>query len=89
MSEKIGIVGGGSWGTAIGQTLARKGHQVLIYVIEEGLKEDINQKHVNSIYFPDVELNLQVRATYDLEEVVNFSKYLVISVPTQITRKVM
>ncbi|MFW5999230.1 MAG: NAD(P)H-dependent glycerol-3-phosphate dehydrogenase [Halanaerobiaceae bacterium] len=89
MSERVSIIGGGSWGTAIGQTLASKGHEVLISVIEEGLKEDINKKHVNSIYFPDVELNSRVRATYDLEEVVGFSSYLVISVPTQVTRKVI
>ena len=35
MMEKITIIGGGSWGTAIAQLFANNGHEVLIYVRDE------------------------------------------------------
>lgn len=41
MSERIGILGAGSWGTALGMHLARRGHQVCLW--------DIDQRHVQAL----------------------------------------
>ena len=89
MKGKTVVIGGGSWGTALAQSLANKGYEVLLYVIEEGLKEDINKKHINTMYFPDVKLYKKIMVTYDLKEALNFSKYVVISIPTQYMDEIM
>ena len=37
--EKIGVIGAGSWGTALAQTIAGKGYDVHIY--------DVNREHLD------------------------------------------
>ena len=41
--EKIGVIGAGSWGTALSQTLACKGYEVHIY--------DVNKEHLDEMFF--------------------------------------
>ena len=48
MSEKtVGIIGGGAWGTGIAQALARGGHKVEIWALEEDVVASINNEHEN------------------------------------------
>jgi glycerol-3-phosphate dehydrogenase (NAD(P)+) len=80
---KISIIGGGAWGTTLGQTLIDNGHEVLIY--------DLNPEAVNKInnhYHPffDTVLPHQVVATTDIKKVVEFSNYFLLSVPTKAVR---
>jgi glycerol-3-phosphate dehydrogenase (NAD(P)+) len=35
MSERIGVVGAGSWGTTLANLLAKKGHEVRLWSFEE------------------------------------------------------
>ena len=63
MMEKITIIGGGSWGTAIAQLFANNGHEVLIYVRDEELKKNINELNLNTRYFPEIKLSERIRAT--------------------------
>ncbi len=86
---KFSIIGGGSWGTAIAQLLARNNHQVLIYVRGQKVRESINQENLNKRYFPEFKLDQKIKATDDLEETVNFSKVIILSVPTPVTREIM
>ncbi|MBE0701391.1 MAG: NAD(P)-dependent glycerol-3-phosphate dehydrogenase [Acholeplasmataceae bacterium] len=80
---KINIIGGGAWGATLGQTLHDNGHQVLIYDINPKTIEMINQhKHP----FFGVKLPIEVRATSDLQSVVHFSNYFVLSIPTKAVR---
>jgi len=80
---KISIIGGGAWGTTLGQTLIDNGHEVLIY--------DLNPEAVHKInnhYHPffDTVLPHQVVATTDIKKVVEFSNYFLLSVPTKAVR---
>ncbi len=85
----IGVIGGGSWGTALAKLLADKGYAVQIWCYDESLDETINTTHENNIYLPDIQLPDNLVATSDLEEVVT-NKDMIVSVsPSHVVRQVV
>ena len=82
---KVSIIGGGSWGATLAQSLKDNNHDVLIY--------DINLNYINKINeqkHPLFDCLLaSVSATNNLEEALNFSDILVLSVPTKVMRPVL
>lgn len=78
---KIIIIGSGSWGTGIAQVLADNQLDVTIWGIDEGQINDINNNHRNGMFFEDVQLNPNIKATMDLATVKD-SNIIVLSVPT-------
>ena len=84
----IGVVGGGSWGTALAQLLAQKGHRVKLWILEPHLVEEIREKRENSLFLPGVSLSSRIYPTNSLEEVLEGSELLVNVVPTQYIRSV-
>lgn len=89
MVEKISVIGGGSWGTALSQVASANIRDVLLYARDQEVVKNINKDSVNNKYFPNVKLNNNIRATNDIYKAVKFSNYIVLSVPTTATRKVM
>ncbi|MFW5985303.1 MAG: NAD(P)H-dependent glycerol-3-phosphate dehydrogenase [Halanaerobiaceae bacterium] len=84
---RIGIVGGGSWGTALAETLARCGHQSNIYVRREKLAREINNNNINHDYFPEYKLSAQIQATNSLQQAVEYGSYIMLAVPTHVLRE--
>lgn len=82
----ISIIGGGAWGTTLGQVLIDNGHQVLIYDVKQENIDKINQKKHP---FFDTILPDQIKATNQLEEAIQFSNYYILSVPTKAIRDVL
>lgn len=78
---KTVVVGSGSWGTALAQTLCDNDQDVIIYGVNEEEVHDINENHKNSKYFGDVELNKKLKATTDLS-VVKDADVVLLAVPT-------
>lgn len=78
---KTVVIGSGSWGTGLAQALADKQEDVIIYGLDETEINDINEHHKNSKFFPDVDLNPQLRATMDIQ-VVKDADVVVLSVPS-------
>ncbi len=89
MSSKISVIGGGSWGTALAQVASANIDEVLIYARDQEVVKTINDQSNNFKYFPGVKLNANIKATSDLEQIINFSKCIILSVPTSATRVVM
>ena len=89
MSSKISVIGGGSWGTALAQVAAANIDEVLIYARDQKVVKTINNQSNNFKYFPDVKLKANIKATNDLEQIIDFSEYVILSVPTSATRTVM
>jgi glycerol-3-phosphate dehydrogenase (NAD(P)+) len=83
---KISIIGGGAWGTTLGQTLVDNGHQVLIYDLNPSAVDKINS-HLHPFF--DTVLPNEVVATTSIDEIVNFSHYFLLSVPTKAVRIVL
>jgi glycerol-3-phosphate dehydrogenase (NAD(P)+) len=64
----IAVVGAGAWGTALAQMLASDGREVLLWVLEPELVEEINARHTNSLYLPSLALAPSIRATNEIAE---------------------
>ena len=68
---KIGVVGAGSWGTALANLLADKGYPIDLWVFEKEVKDQILAFRENRIFLPDVKLSSNLHPTNDLAEVVS------------------
>lgn len=89
MTEKIGILGGGSWGTALGILLANKGYDVSMWLRNKEQIEEINNSRVNEKYLPGAILPSNFKLTNDLEEA-NFKKdSIILSTGTHGIREVL
>lgn len=85
--KKIGILGAGSWATALAVHLARKGHNPELWSRRHELAEEININHVNSRYLPGVRIPGRIKASTDMEKVVADSAVVVVSVPSHAFRE--
>ncbi len=86
---EIGIIGGGSWGTAQAKLLADNDNDVELWCYEEWLPEVINEQRENTEFLPGYTLPDNVRATNDLEATVA-DKDLIVSVsPSHVVRQVL
>jgi glycerol-3-phosphate dehydrogenase (NAD(P)+) len=82
MDAQIAILGAGAWGTAVAKVIADKGKNVIIWCLEEAARDDINERHCNSMFLPGVALPANVRATADIEEAAANREYLILAVPS-------
>ena len=85
---KVGVLGGGSWGTTVASLVTRNAPVQLWARSPETVRE-INEKHSNERYLPGIELPKKLSATDDLAEAVSTADVLVMAVPSQNFRKVL
>lgn len=78
---KTVVIGSGSWGTGLAQVLQDNHQEVYLWGIDESEINDINENHKNSKFFPDVNLNPDLKATLDIN-IVKDADVVVLSVPT-------
>ncbi|HCO11907.1 MAG TPA: NAD(P)H-dependent glycerol-3-phosphate dehydrogenase [Desulfonauticus sp.] len=87
---KIGVLGGGSWGTTLANMLAEKQDlEVELWVREPDLVDEIKEKRENSWYLPGIRLNDNLKVSSDLKEVVRYKDYYLVVVPTQFIRQTL
>ena len=79
----IGVIGAGSWGTAIARLLARKGHQVSIWAREAEVVREIQVFRENRTFLPGVALPDTLESSSDLSETVKGKEILISVVPSQ------
>lgn len=85
---RIGVLGGGAWGTALAQVAASAGHDVLLWALEEQVVRAINDSHENSLFLPGVPLSPAIRATTDRSAMQDREALLVVA-PAQHVRAVL
>lgn len=88
MTARIGVIGAGAWGTALAQSMASDGSDVLLWAREPELAEQINGEHRNGLYLPSANLSQSIRATTDLSELASLPVLLVV-VPAQFLASVI
>ncbi len=83
---QIGMLGAGSWGTALTYELSAKGHQVVVWSISEEEVRLLNEEHEQKVKLPGVKLPVEVHATTDLQKAIDGMDLLVLAVPSTFTR---
>ena len=86
---RIGMIGAGSWGTALALVLHENGHQVRCWTIDEESLMDIRNNHENSRYLPGIKIPAEIIFTSDLKLIVEDPDVIVNAVPTQVTRSAL
>ena len=85
---KLGVIGGGAWGTALAQVAAAGGRETLLWALEAEVVAAINERHENSLFLAGVPLDPHIRATSDLGELDACDAWLVVT-PAQHMRSVL
>lgn len=86
---KIGVIGGGSWGTTLANLLANKGYTVTLWVYEEDLCVSINDSHENPLYLKDILLSLNLSASNSLRQVIEEKDLILFVTPSHIARSML
>jgi glycerol-3-phosphate dehydrogenase (NAD(P)+) len=80
---RIGIIGAGSWGTALGNLLSGAGHDVRIWDIDADIVSDIRDNSRNSRYLPEVALSSDLIAVDTDREAMGGANIALFAVPAQ------
>lgn len=83
---KVGIIGAGSWGTALSLLLHKNGNQVTVWSALEDEIAMLLAEHEQKDKLPGVKLPEDMIFTTDLEEAVKDSEVLILAVPSPFTR---
>jgi len=86
---KIGVVGGGSWGTTIANHMALKGINVDLWVREEDVYSQIKEKRINETFLPGITLSRAIRPVQSFKEVSREKDFLFIVVPSHFFRTIL
>jgi len=86
---KAAILGTGSWATSIGRHLCHKWERVVLWGIDSGQVEAINQTGTNPDFLGDIQLPPNLRATLDLDDALREAEVLFVTVPSQAVREVI
>lgn len=89
MTESVGVIGGGSWGTALAILLANKDVNLDMWVRNEEQANHMNSHRENKRYLPDVKLPNGLKVSTDLERAVYKKDIILMTVPTQAVRETL
>ncbi|MDO9361491.1 MAG: NAD(P)H-dependent glycerol-3-phosphate dehydrogenase [Sphingopyxis sp.] len=88
MRLKVGLLGGGSWGTTVASVVSRNA-PITLWARDAETVDGINADNENRKYLPGIKLPTSLRATADLAEVVASADVLVMGVPSHSFRAVL
>ncbi len=83
----IGVIGAGSWGTALANLLAVKGFSVDLWVYEAEVREQMLQHRENRRFLPGVVLSEKLHPSGDLASVAAGKDLVVVVTPSHVTRQ--
>ena len=82
----VGVLGAGSWGTALSVLLSDNGHQVTVWSIDKDEVKMLDEKREHLQKLPGVKLPQDMVITNDMEEAIRGKDFLVLAVPSIYTR---
>ncbi|HEX4800660.1 MAG: NAD(P)H-dependent glycerol-3-phosphate dehydrogenase [Rhodospirillaceae bacterium] len=85
---KLGIIGGGAWGTALAQVASAGGRETLLWGLEPEVVDSINRRRQNEPFLPGIQLNETIHATKNLVDLKICDAWLVVT-PAQHMRAVL
>ena len=85
----IGVIGGGSWGTALAILLSNNGHSVNMWVRDSLQLRGMKESRENKKYLPGITLPSNLKITNDISEAVHNKQLILLSVPSHGVRDVL
>jgi len=85
----IGVIGAGSWGTALTIQLARNGHRAILWGRELDEMRDMIEHRYNARYLPDIRYPDGMEPVEQLDELLDQTQNLLIVVPSAGFRSVL
>jgi glycerol-3-phosphate dehydrogenase (NAD(P)+) len=86
---KVGVLGAGSWGTALAILLYSNGHQVSLWEFREEAARRLDHIRENLEFLPGVTLPKGIEISSELEHVVAGKDVIVVAVPSHVVRSVI
>lgn len=83
---KVGIMGAGSWGTALSLLLHKNGHEVTVWSINAEEVEMLSREREHKSKLPGVKIPEDMEFTTDMEKTVTDKDFVVLAVPSTFTR---
>ena len=88
MSNDIGVVGAGGWGTALAKILADKGERVTLWCHGADSFRQIVETRENRAYLAGIFLPAELTVTQSLGETVSNKRLVICAVPSHVVREV-
>ena len=82
----VGVLGAGSWGTALALLLHKNGHHVTVWSISKEEVEMLSKEREHKSKLPGVKLPEEMQFTNVLEEAIQGKNFMVLAVPSPFTR---
>jgi len=86
---KIGVVGAGSWGTALANHLALKGVGVDLWVRERDVFHQIRDQRINETFLPGIKLSEKIQPVQSFKQVARQKDLVLIVVPSHVFRNTL
>ena len=84
--RKIAILGGGSWGTALGVVFSER-HEVLIWEFDAAQAKQVEKERRNTIFLPKIKLPDNMHITNDMALCIANADVVVFAVPSHVLRQ--
>lgn len=81
--KTVGVIGAGSWGTALATVIADKGNKIRIYDVDEKHLKSMEKYRENINYLPGVQLSDNIKIVYSSEEACTGADVVLFSAPAQ------
>jgi glycerol-3-phosphate dehydrogenase (NAD(P)+) len=89
VTEKVAVVGAGSWGTTLANLVGQNGRRVTLWARDPGLARAMGRERQNARYLPGFRLAASVTPTSDIVEAVGGAGLVVCAAPSHAMREVL
>ncbi|MEI2729911.1 MAG: NAD(P)H-dependent glycerol-3-phosphate dehydrogenase [Candidatus Nanopelagicales bacterium] len=84
---RVAVMGGGSFGTAMGMIATDAGGEVVIWAREPEVAQSVNELHINEMYHPGLELPPELWVTNDPATALKGAEVIILAIPAQTLRE--
>lgn len=86
--KKIGVLGGGSWGTSLAILLSQKGYSVDMWIRDSKQLEDMKELNENKKYLPNIKFPQKLNVDGDIERTLYNKDLILMAIPTHGVREI-
>ncbi len=87
--SRVGVIGAGSWGTALAKVLCDNGHEVTLWCRRAELAAQIAARRINDEYLPGIALPASMSFTSEVNEAAARAEFVLIAAPSHSLRNVL